>query len=79
VGKKPANPHKYWVFAGQIRVFESGQNRTNDQKIDQNYEFFIKSTQFFQLWSKISGLWSNPKTQKWAENRPATTKIFNLD
>jgi len=36
VGRKPANPHKYWVFAGQIRVFESGQNRANGQKFDQN-------------------------------------------
>ncbi|PNH20949.1 hypothetical protein B6K86_02525 [Lachnospiraceae bacterium] len=67
VGRKPENPHKYWVFTGQIRFFESGQNRANGQKFDQNSCIFSKSTPIFQFWSKISGLWSNPKTKKWAE------------
>jgi hypothetical protein len=67
VGKKPANPHKYWVFRGQSGVLKVGRNRANGQKFDQNSDFLLHFSSNFSLWSKISGLWSNPKTQKWAE------------
>jgi hypothetical protein len=44
-----------------------GRNRANGQKFDQNSDFLLHFSSNFSLWSKISGLWSNPKTQKWAE------------
>ena len=59
VGKNPENPRKYVVFAGQIRIFKSGQNRAFGQKIDQNQRFLLFFSLVFLLrnliWSKNPG------------------------
>jgi len=52
------------VKSGFLKVGKTGQMARKMTKIP---IFNTLSLPFFHLWSKISGLWSNPKTQKWAE------------
>jgi len=68
VGRKPANPHKYWVFTGQIQVFESGQNRANGQKMTKIHNFSPNRHRFFSSGQKYPGFGQILKTKSGQKN-----------